>query len=1190
MAKNCGTFQNIELQDFLICDKCNKNHSLKKEDVPIADIISTQNKKENLKGNLSNIYEYDKIQRDDYKNKNFNFCKKCLIFLSIFLILSLINIYIYSSYYQKRNIRNINNNTNKHKKGKNINKRKLVQYGVEIFIKFNESKKDYILNKNFNLEPNKIIIKEKNNDITICENNCTNNLRINAENNIIELIFYLEEIKGTINFDSMFKGCNNIKEINISGINYPIVNSTFQMFMDCNSLSLFNFENISFTDLATMEEMFSNCNSLQYVDFSNQDLGNVISTKHMFENCCSLTSVSFSGADFKNLEIAESVFENCKLLNISEFFKGKLDNLINMKSTFEECSSLKSLNLTGLITKNLNIISYMFSGCTNLETLIFDNSKKENVTSMSGLFNNCKSLISFDLSSFDTKNVQYMDFMLANCSSLENIDLSEFNLKSLYSMTSMFENCINLKNVKMDLINSKATLIDNMFSGCESLTFLELINFDMSSISSIYNFLQGCKKLEYINMNNSASNLNLSISIDPFVDIAENAVICIEQKPFLENIYKYIIDYKTIDCSQNWKNAKKKYFNGKCYDRCPIGTYVEDENNNLCVNYSIPNGLDLNCSAQSFFNNLCSPNINSFEKKAEYINYILDEIKNDSFKNIFEDIIQNNKTFINNDNGITYALSTISNQNFINSSIIYLDECEAELKLKNIIDQNEKLILFKLEYSSDDLKIPVIEYSLFNKDGENINLDLCKEIPVYYSIPVKIEENKEFMYNPNSDFYQDRCFPFKTDDGTDITIYDRKNDFNNKHLSLCEKNCEYKGYDANNKRANCECKIKTEFPSLIKNLNIDKKELLNNFKNFGKNSNLFVISCYKLFFSKEGMSKNICSYLIIIFICKVIASSIFFAYKGYSLYNSKIKDIIYKRFSKIGEKEKEDKKEMKSGPVIYLRNSDKEIQDNKNIIGNISFNKLIDLQNKENNTNNYSDELIFLDNDYEINYSEYNQALEYDKRTFFQYYWSLLKTKHLIIFTFYTKTDYNSRIIKLCLFTFSFSLFFTINALFFDDSSMHQIYIDKGNYNFAFQIPQIIYSTIISSVIKLILNQLSLTEKKIVNLKQAKNLNKDKTIKSTLDLLNCFKKQFIIFFILNIFFLLLFWYYLGCFGAVYKNTQITLIKDTIISFISSLIYPFFIIFIPCFLRFKALNAVNKDKECLYKISVISQLL
>ena len=155
---------------------------------------------------------------------------------------------------------------------------------------------------------------------------------------------------------------------------------------------------------------------------------------------------------------------------------------------------------------------------------------------------------------------------------------------------------------------------------------------------------------------------------------------------------------------------------------------------------------------------------------------------------------------------------------------------------------------------------------------------------------------------------------------------------------------------------------------------------------------------------------------------------------------------------------------------------------------------------------------------------------------------------------------------------------------------MHQIYLDKGAYNFSSHIPQIIYSTIISCIIKLIITQLSLTEKKVVQLKQAKKLNQTKTIKGTLDLLNCLKKQFIIFFILNIAFLLLFWFYLGCFAAVYKNTQITLIKDTIISFASSLVYPFFIILIPCVLRFKALRAVNKDKKYLYKISVISQLL
>ena len=574
-----------------------------------------------------------------------------------------------------------------------------------------------------------------------------------------------------------------------------------------------------------------------------------------------------------------------------------------------------------------------------------------------------------------------------------------------------------------------------------------------------------------------------------------------------------------------------------------------------------------NCSAKGFFQNSCKSNFNNYEMSEKYIYYILDEIQKGSFGDIFEDITKNDKEFVNSDNGITYALSTISNQKLINSSIIYLDECETELRNKKEIDQDEKLILFKLEYSIDGLNIPLIEYSLFKQNGQKINLDLCNGIPVSYSNPASIKDNKEFMYNPKSDFYQDKCSPYKSDYGTDITIFDRKNDFNNKHLSLCEKNCEYKGYDANNKRVNCECQIKTEFPSIIKNINIDKKELLNNFKDFGKNSNLFVILCYKLFFSKEGMSKNICSYLMIIFTSIIIGCSIFFAFKGYTLFARRINDL------------------------IFIKILGRQIPSNKFQNDNMSFNKFFDVKNNQNiKSKTKKEKIFFFDNDYEINYSTYSQASIFDNRAFFGYYFSFLKTNHLIFFTFYTKTDYNSRIIKISLFVFYFSLFLTVNALFFDDESMHQIYIDKGMFNFSFQIPQIIYSTIISCVIKLILNQLSLTEKKIVSLKQKAFLNRTEAINETLEVLNKLKKQFIIFFILNIVFHLLFWYYLGCFGAVYKNTQVTLIKDSIISFVSSLIYPFFITLIPCVLRYKALNSVNKDKTCLYKISVLSQSL
>ena len=127
-------------------------------------------------------------------------------------------------------------------------------------------------------------------------------------------------------------------------------------------------------------------------------------------------------------------------------------------------------------------------------------------------------------------------------------------------------------------------------------------------------------------------------------------------------------------------------------------------------------------------------------------------------------------------------------------------------------------------------------------------------------------------------------------------------------------------------------------------------------------------------------------------------------------------------------------------------------------------------------------------NDSELNSLEYKEALEIDKRTYFQYYISLIKKKQILIFTFYPNNDYNSMIIKICLFLFSFVLYYTINALFFNDSTMHKIYEDQGAFNFIYHIPQILYSTIISSVINIIVKKLSLSENNILAIKNGKNI------------------------------------------------------------------------------------------------------
>jgi hypothetical protein len=66
--------------------------------------------------------------------------------------------------------------------------------------------------------------------------------------------------------------------------------------------------------------------------------------------------------------------------------------------------------------------------------------------------------------------------------------------------------------------------------------------------------------------------------------------------------------------------------------------------------------------------------------------------------------------------------------------------------------------------------------------------------------------------------------------------------------------------------------------------------------------------------------------------------------------------------------------------------------------------------------------------------------------------------------------------------------------------------------------------------------------------------------------------------------MLFFWYFISCFCAVYKNTQLILIKDTLLSFALSMLYPFGLNLLPGIFRIPALRAERKDKNCLYKFS------
>ena len=225
-----------------------------------------------------------------------------------------------------------------------------------------------------------------------------------------------------------------------------------------------------------------------------------------------------------------------------------------------------------------------------------------------------------------------------------------------------------------------------------------------------------------------------------------------------------------------------------------------------------------------------------------------------------------------------------------------------------------------------------------------------------------------------------------------------------------------------------------------------------------------------------------------------------------------------------------------------------------------------------------------LDN-YEINNLEFDAAKQLDKRNFIEIYWSMLKREHMVIFTFISKDDHNIRFVKYSKFVFLLCSDMAINVFFFSDDTMHKMYLESGKYNLIQQIPQIIYSTIISQLIEIFLCYLSLTDKHYYQIKDCKNIKKN----SLIGIIKCIKIKISFFFIFTSLLFIFYWYFIASFCSVYQNTQGAFIKDSIFSFILGFIIPFVIYLIPTSLRIITLKTKKLSLECVYKLSKIIPL-
>ena len=683
---------------------------------------------------------------------------------------------------------------------------------------------------------------------------------------------------------------------------------------------------------------------------------------------------------------------------------------------------------------------------------------------------------------------------------------------------------------------------------------------------------------------------------------------CPEKYKLIMNKSKCIDDCKKDDIYQY-------EYNNICYEECPIGSF-HDENEYIC--YEIKN---IGTTIINEFNNKSTYKIEDERDK---------EIEN--FRGMIKDFnVSENKDIIKTEGNVQYQMTTSDNQknnSNKNMSTIDLGDCEDKLKTIYGIDKSLPLIIFKIDYFSPDTLIPIIGYEIYHPlNKSKLDLKYCEDILIKLNIPVTIDEDNLFKYDPNSEYYNDNCFSYTTENGTDIILNDRKQEFVDNNLSLCENNCNYTGYIKEDKQSSCNCVIKNKM-DLISEIIENPNKLSNNFasdesSSSSGSSNIVSIKCTKALFSKKGLKNNISSYILLIFIGQFLLSIILFMKCGYPLLVNNINEIInekekiQKEFTLgnktiLPQKGKRKKKKKKSGrkkkvnypPKKYSLNF---FNNNLNLskINNNNINKrnkknvdtdLIDENNNnENIIKNKNDSSIqkiiskikIVYTDYELNNFEYKYAILHDKRSFGEYYCSLIKEKNIILFSFCPRKDYNSIIIRSSIFSLSFSIYYAVNFAFFTDEILHKIYEDGGKYDVLYFLPEIIISFVISYYLTAIIKLIFLSERNIAKVRQQSSLSKayyfsEKARKNLVI-------KYIIYFILGLGFLFLFWMLLSSFGAVYPNTQMFIFKNALISFAMALVYPFFIYIFPCALRMCSLNSSQKDNECVYKISKYLQM-
>ena len=682
----------------------------------------------------------------------------------------------------------------------------------------------------------------------------------------------------------MFEENHVLKSLNLKKFDTSKVVTMWCMFCGSKSLKFLDLSNFDTRSVESMYQMFKNCHSLISININNFNTQKVLAMNEMFLNCTSLISLNLNNFIISNKTNCTYMF-----FGINSKLKYCLDSIIsiskniikelprnNIKNCSDSCFSNKQNKF--LIQDNKCI-----DNCTKDEKYIYEYNYicYESCPKRTNVLPDNKNLCIDLLCEYKNKYYNYSqmeclddipDRYYLNDSIEKTIDECDITCKRCEDK-SLCISCNNNDNY-YPILND--TLNNNSFINCYN-EIPEGYALEDNIYKPCYYTCKNCSKIGN-ETNHECTSCKSGYDFNIFEKIGNCYNIC--------EFYYYLDDMEKFHCTSEKKCPEN--FNklikekNKCIDNCSKDNIYKYEYNFTCLEFlptdvsmyttdyliETTNIITLNIT-EIVNNSICLPldflskkcKLNDPTKIDKMIEDIRNGIKSGNLNDLIEDILENDKDLVIEGEDMIFQLTSSESQNnkiYDNISIIKLGQCGKLLCEENNMNENENLLIFKIDIKEEGLSIPLVEYEIYDYNKKKqLDLNICDEtnnkIEIFF--PTSNVQNEIFKHNISSDYFNDICFSYTTAEGTDIILNDRKNEFIDKNMSLCDTSCNLIEYSKETNMSKCECEVKIKIP-LIKEITIDKREFMKNFKNINNIMNIQILKCYKELFSSEGLKKK----------------------------------------------------------------------------------------------------------------------------------------------------------------------------------------------------------------------------------------------------------------------------------------------------------------------------------------------